>query len=135
MLHVYPGKTVMFSFCQAKSVVSTASDVITLLHNAYLLTWLAISIICFTCSFSYPLVRCYAVTNCLPEPWLSICISHYTRSFSYLMLRCYAVTMLCCYDVTLLRCLYESFYTVIFVSAVTMLQCYAVTMLRCYNSF
>ena len=101
MLHVYPGKTLMFSFCWAKSVVSAASDVITLLHSAYLLTLLAISIICFTCSFSYPLLRCHAVTHCLPVPWLSICISRFTRSFSYLMLR---FTMLRCYDVMLLRC-------------------------------
>ena len=86
-------RTLTFSFCWTKSVVSRASDAVTVLHIGYLLTWLAISMSRFTRSFSYPLLRCYAVTHCLPETWLSICRSCFTRLLSYRLLRSYAVTM------------------------------------------
>ena len=73
------------------------------------------------------------VTHCLPETWLSIYISGFTRSFSYPMLRCYAVTLLHIAYLKPAVDLYKSFHTVFFVSDVTMLRCYAVTMLRCYT--
>ena len=138
ILHVSPGRTLMFSFCWTKSVVSTAGNAVTLLHIAYLLTWLAISTSRFTRSFSYPLLRCYAVTHCLPGTWLSICTSRFTRSFSYPLLGCSYIKVVSrghfrirCYDVTLLRCLYISRFTGPF--SYPLLRCYAVTLLRCYT--
>ena len=95
---VYPGRTLMFSFCWTKSVVTTASNAVMLLHIAYLLTWLAISISRFTRSFSYLLLRCYAVTNCLPE---TCCQFVQFVSHGHFRISCYAVTLLRCYDVTM----------------------------------
>ena len=152
MLHAYPGQTLMFSFCWTKPVVSTAGNAVTLLHSAYLLTWLAISISRFT--HVHFRIRCYDVTllqiaySCTWNLALDLfqwfhtvifvsdvtllrcyavtvhCLSETWLSIciSHFRMRCYAVTMLRCYDVTMLRC-YN----------VTLLQCYAVTMLRCYD--
>ena len=136
MLHVYPGQTLMFSFCWTKSVVSTAGNAVTLFinlagnpyksfhtvifisavrmlrcYNLPTCNQLSICISCFTGHFRIhcydvtllhiayrsnllSMLRCYAVTHCLPETWLSICISLFIRSFSYPMLRCYDVTLL-----------------------------------------
>ena len=61
MLHVYPGQTLMFRFVGRNLLCVRLAMLL-----RYLLTWLAISISRFTRSFSYPLLQCYAVTNCLP---------------------------------------------------------------------
>ena len=54
-------------------------------------TWLSICISCCTRSFSHPMLCCYTLPTC---NLLSICISRFTRSFLYPMLRCYHITLL-----------------------------------------
>ena len=119
MLHVYPGQTLMFSFCWTKSVVSTAGNAVTLFinlagnpyksfhtvifisavrmlrcYNLPTCNQLSICISCFTGHFR---IHCYDVTLlhiAYRSNLLSICISRFTRSFSYPLLRCYDVTLL-----------------------------------------
>ena len=78
----------MFSFCWMKSVVSTVSDAITLLHIAYLLTWLAIV------SHIHFRIRCYDVTL-LRIAYVKLgCQPVQVVSHGHFRIGCYAVTML-----------------------------------------
>ena len=99
MLHVYPGKTLMFSFCQAKSVVSTASDVITLLHNAYLLNWLAIT---YNLFHMFIFVSAGMMLRCYTLPTGTLALNLYKSLHTVIFVS--DVTMLRCYNVMLLRC-------------------------------
>ena len=84
----------MFSFCWTKSVVSKASDAVTLLHIAYLLTWLAISISRFT--HVHFRIRCYDVTLLQIAYLKPGCQSVQFVSHGHFCIGCYAVAMLRC---------------------------------------
>ena len=96
MLHAYPGQTLMFSFCWTKPVVSMAGNAVTLLHSAYLLTWLAISISRFT--HVHFRIRCYDVTLLQIAYLKPGSRSVSVVSHGHFRIRCYAVTMLRCYS-------------------------------------
>ena len=72
------------SFCWTKSVVSTAGNAVTLFINLAGNLYKSFHTVIF--------ISAVTLLHILPETWLSICISRFTRSLSYPMLRCYTLS-------------------------------------------